>query len=77
MTDSILKPTRRVLLAGGAAALASPLVLRKAQAQGAFDWKKFSGQSIDVLLVKNPRSELMQAAEKQFTELTGIKVSSE
>ncbi|WP_089174066.1 sugar ABC transporter substrate-binding protein [Bosea sp. AS-1] len=77
MTDSILKPTRRVLLAGGAAALASPLVLRKAQAQGAFDWKKFSGQSIDVLLVKNPRSDLMQQAEKEFTELTGIKVSSE
>ena len=77
MTDSILKPTRRVLLAGGAAAIASPFVLRKAQAQGAFDWKKFSGQSIDVLLVKNPRSDLMQAAEKEFTELTGIKVSAE
>ncbi len=77
MTDSILKPTRRVLLAGGAAVIASPFVLRKAQAQGAFDWKKFSGQSIDVLLVKNPRSDLMQQAEKEFTELTGIKVSSE
>ncbi len=77
MTDHLLKPTRRVLLGGAAAALASPLVLRKAQAQGAFDWKKFSGQSIDVLLVKNPRSDLMQQAEKEFTEMTGIKVSSE
>ena len=38
MTDSILKPTRRVLLAGGAAAIATPVVLRKAQAQRAVDW---------------------------------------
>ncbi len=82
MTDSILKPTRRGLLRGAAAlgatgANASPLVLREARAQAAFNWKRFSGQSIDVLLVKNPRSDLFQAAEKEFTELTGIKVSSE
>lgn len=81
MTD-ILKPTRRGLLRGAAAlgatgAIASPLVLREARAQAAFNWKRFSGQSIDVLLVKNPRSDLMQAAEKEFTELTGIKVSAE
>ncbi|WP_332694320.1 ABC transporter substrate-binding protein [Bosea sp. (in: a-proteobacteria)] len=82
MTDSILKPTRRALLRGAAAlgatgAVASPLVLREAHAQAAFNWKRFSGTTIDVLLVKNPRSDLMQAAEKEFTELTGIKVSAE
>jgi multiple sugar transport system substrate-binding protein len=60
MTE-ILKPTRRGLLRGAAAlgatgAIASPLVLREAHAQAAFNWKRFSGQSIDVLLVKNPRS---------------------
>ena len=76
MTD-ILKPTRRVLLGGAAAAIASPFVLREARAQAAFNWKRFAGQSIDVLLVKNPRSDLMQQAEKEFTELTGIKVSAE
>ncbi|CAN7462233.1 sugar ABC transporter substrate-binding protein [Bosea sp. LjRoot90] len=81
MTE-ILKPTRRGLLRGAAAlgatgAIASPLVLREARAQAAFNWKRFSGTTIDVLLVKNPRSDLMQAAEKEFTELTGIKVSAE
>lgn len=82
MTDSILKPSRRALLRGAAAlgaagAIASPMVMREARAQAAFNWKRFSGTTIDVLLVKNPRSDLMQAAEKEFTELTGIKVSAE
>jgi multiple sugar transport system substrate-binding protein len=82
MTHEILKPTRRGLLRGAAAlgaagTIVSPLVLREAQAQAAFNWKRFSGTTIDVLLVKNPRSDLMQAAEKEFTELTGIKVSAE
>lgn len=82
MGEIILRPTRRALMRGAAAfgaagAIASPLVLREARAQAAFNWKRFAGTSLDVLLVKNPRSDLMQAAEKEFTELTGIKVSSE
>jgi multiple sugar transport system substrate-binding protein len=58
-------------------ALPAPFIGRFALGQSKFDWGRFKGQKIDVLLVKNPRSELMQAAEKQFTELTGITVSSE
>lgn len=82
MTDTFLKPSRRALLRGAAAlgaagAIGSPMVLREAHAQAPFNWKRFSGTTIDVLLVKNPRSDLMQAAEKEFTELTGIKVSAE
>jgi multiple sugar transport system substrate-binding protein len=82
MTDTILKPSRRALLRGAAVlgaagAIGSPMVLREARAQAPFNWKRFSGTTIDVLLVKNPRSDLMQAAEKEFTELTGIKVSAE
>ena len=82
MSETILKPTRRALLRNTAAlaaagAIGSPLVLRESHAQAAFNWKRFSGTTIDVLLVKNPRSDLMQAAEKEFTELTGIKVSAE
>jgi multiple sugar transport system substrate-binding protein len=74
--------TRREILKAGAGALAltvpaAPFVARFALGQSKFDWKRFSGQRIDVLLVKNPRSDLMQAAEKAFTELTGITVSSE
>ena len=74
--------TRRDILKAGAGAVAAgtlgaPLVARHALGQSSFDWKRFSGTKIDVLLVKNPRSELMQAAEKEFAALTGIEVSSE
>jgi multiple sugar transport system substrate-binding protein len=74
--------SRRQILRGGAAAsalgyLAAPAIVRDANAQSAFNWKRFAGEKIDVLLVRNPRSDLMQPAEKEFTELTGITVSSE
>ncbi|RDJ26689.1 sugar ABC transporter substrate-binding protein [Bosea caraganae] len=82
MTGTILKPSRRALLRGAAAlgaagAIGSPMVLREARAQAPFNWKRFSGTTLDVLMVKNPRSDLAQSGEKEFTELTGIKVSSE
>jgi multiple sugar transport system substrate-binding protein len=72
--------SRRQILRSGAAAsalLAAPAIVREANARSSFNWKRFSGEKIDVLLVKNPRSDLMQAAEKEFTALTGIQVSSE
>ena len=59
------------------AGLGAPAFIREAGAQSSFNWKRHAGTKIDVLLVKNPRSELMQANEKLFTELTGIVVSSE
>jgi multiple sugar transport system substrate-binding protein len=68
---------RHVLRASAIGLLAAPAIVRQANAQSAFNWKRFSGEKIDVLLVKNPRSDLMQAAEKEFTALTGITVSSE
>ena len=72
--------TRRDFLGTAATAAlagAAPAFVREARAQSTFNWKRFAGTKIDVLLVKNPRSDLMQAAEKSFTELTGIVVSSE
>jgi multiple sugar transport system substrate-binding protein len=78
MSQFANSPSRRHFMGGAAALVAAPFVLRReALGQSAFNWKRFSGETIDVLLVKNPRSDLMQAAEKEFTELTGIKVSSE
>ncbi len=73
--------SRREALRAGATlsvlgAVGTPAVLREGYAQG-FNWKRFAGEKIDVLLVKNPRSDLMQAGEKEFTALTGITVSSE
>ena len=74
--------SRRALLqtSAGAVALggvAAPFVLRGARAAGGFDPKRFSGQSIEVLLPKGPRADLLQKYEKEFTDLTGIKVGSE
>ena len=86
MTDNFLKTmpglqSRRHLLRQSAAAalagFAMPAIATRALGQSKFDWKKFSGEKIDVMLTKNPRADLMQAWEKQFTEETGIIVSSE
>jgi multiple sugar transport system substrate-binding protein len=71
---------RRLLQAGaGAAALgAVPGVsLLGAQAQGTFDWKRFKGEKIEVLLVKSPRGDLLSKYHKEFEDMTGIEVGSE
>jgi multiple sugar transport system substrate-binding protein len=74
--------SRRQLLKTGASAaalasVASPFIATFALGQSKFDWQKYKGTTLDALLVKNPRSDLLQAHEKEFTELTGITVSSE
>jgi multiple sugar transport system substrate-binding protein len=71
---------RRLLQAGlGAAALgafpgAGQLA---AQAQGAFDWKRFKGEKIEVFLVKSPRGDLLTKFHKEFEDMTGITIGSE
>jgi len=80
--DVIFRSTRRRLLQGGAAAatlgaLGAPALVRNANAQSKFDWKRATGQKIDVILAKSPRADIYQRYEKEFTELSGIEVSSE
>ena len=48
-----------------------------AHAQGAFDWKRFKGEKIEVFLVKSPRGDLLTKYHKEFEDLTGISVGSE
>src|SRR2546423_2337464 len=70
---------RRRLLGAGAGALALgalPASLH-AQSQGAFDWKRFKGEKIEVFLVKSPRGDLLSKFHKEFEDLTGISVGSE
>jgi multiple sugar transport system substrate-binding protein len=71
--------TRRAALGAGAGLLAAPAIMKVATAQtsGAFNWKRFAGQSIEVSLTLGPRANNLRAHEKEFTELTGIKVGSE
>src|SRR5271170_7432111 len=68
---------RRRLLQASAGLLAAPALVEKVGAQSAFDWKQFKGQKIEVNLQKNPRSDVLQAHQKEFEELTGITVGSE
>jgi len=64
---------RRSLLQAGAAAGA--LATLPILAQGsAFNWKRYSGQSIEAHLIKSPRGELLQRYANEFEALTGIKV---
>ena len=71
---------RRLLQAGvGAATLGAipGASLLGARAQAPFNWKRFNGEKIEVLLVKSPRGDLLSKYHKEFEDLTGIGVGSE
>src|SRR5438067_8741181 len=79
--DDRLDALRRRLLQAGAGAAALGALpgasVLTAHAQGAFDWKRFKGQKIEILLVKSPRGDLLSKYHKEFEDLTGIEVGSE
>jgi multiple sugar transport system substrate-binding protein len=78
--DSTDNTRRRLLQAGlGAAALGAlpGASLIDAQAQSGFDWKRFKGEKIEVLLVKSPRGDLLTKYHKEFEDMSGIEVGSE
>ena len=68
---------RRRLMGTAAALLAAPPLVEKVGAQSAFDWKQCKGQKIEVNFGKSNRADVFQAQQKEFEELTGIKVGSE
>ena len=68
---------RRHLLSATASALGAPAIVERANAQSAFDWKQFKGQSIEVNYQLSPRGDIAKAHIKDFEELTGIKVGFE
>jgi len=68
---------RRRLLQASAAVLAAPAIVERANAQSAFDWKQLKGQSIEVNFQLSPRGDLAKRLNKDFEELTGIKVGFE
>ncbi|HTS22203.1 MAG TPA: sugar ABC transporter substrate-binding protein [Casimicrobiaceae bacterium] len=77
--EPVQRLRRRLLQAGAgvAAASALPGATLLAQAQGAFDWKRYKGEKIEILLVKSPRGDLLTKYHKEFEDLTGIEVGSE
>ena len=76
------RPTRRVFLAGTSAlaatgfggGLAMPAF---GQAASGVNWRRHAGTKLEVNLIKSPRGEVLQRHGKEFTDLTGIQVSSE
>ncbi len=68
---------RRALLRASAGVLAAPAIVERVGAQSAFDWKQCKGQKLDVMLTKGARGDLLQQHQKEFEDLTGIRVSSE
>lgn len=76
MASSFINPTRRGFLAGSAAIGAAGLLGVK-PASAAVDWKRFAGTTLEVNLVKSPRSETILKYLSEFEELTGIKVNAE
>ena len=68
---------RRQLLTASAAVLAAPAIIERANAQSAFDWKQAKGSKLEVNFGKHPSADVLQAKQKEFEELTGIKVGSE
>jgi multiple sugar transport system substrate-binding protein len=68
---------RRQLLAASAGVLAAPAIVEKVGAQSAFDWRQFRGTRLEVNFGKSPRPDVLQANQKEFEELTGIRVGFE
>src|SRR5437879_13676810 len=79
--DDRLDALRRRLLQAGAGAAALGALpgagLLTANAQAAFDWKRFKGEKIEILLVKSPRGDLLSKYHKEFEDMTGIPVGTE
>ena len=72
--------SRREALRGAAAlGVAAPMlntVTAYAQS-GAFNWQRFKGQQVEVLMETGPRAELMKKHQKEFLDQTGIKLGIE
>ena len=74
----LFHPTRRQFLAGSAAIAASGVTgISPSFAASTVDWKKYAGTTLEVNLIKSPRGEILQKHQKEFEELTGMKVHSE
>jgi len=66
--------TRRTTLLG---TLAAPMVVQEVGAQGAFDWRRFRGERIEVSVQLSPRGNLLVQHNREFEELTGIRAGVE
>ncbi|MBL6459512.1 extracellular solute-binding protein [Belnapia sp. T6] len=73
----MVRITRRAAFQAGAALLAAPPFIDRANAQSAFDWRRFRGERIEVSVQLSPRGTMLQQNNKEFEELTGIRCGLE
>ena len=80
MTPTPRTPSRRTMLRLGGTALASaaagPFVFTPARAQG-FNWKRFQGKELYLLLSKHPWVDVLEKNIPEFESLSGMKVKWE
>ena len=79
MSYRLSLPRRRVLQGAAALGLATPMLNTKTaySQSGGFDWKRFKGQEVEVLMETGPRADLMKKYQKEFLDQTGIKLGIE
>jgi multiple sugar transport system substrate-binding protein len=70
-------PRRRMVQMGTAALAATSFATRRPARAAGFDWQRYKGQRLEVYLSKTPRGDLLQGNQREFEDLTGIKVSAE
>jgi multiple sugar transport system substrate-binding protein len=80
-TSPLARPmSRRAVLRAGAAAVAGaaagPFVSTPARAQG-FNWKRFQGKELFLLLSKHPWVEVLEKNIPEFESLSGMKIKWE
>src|SRR5215467_735102 len=68
--------TRRAFLTATAGAAAIPFVATPARAQG-FNWKRFQGKELFLLLTKHPFIDVLEKNIPEFESLSGMKVKWE
>jgi multiple sugar transport system substrate-binding protein len=68
--------SRRALLRAAAGAAAGPFVFTPARAQG-FNWKRFQGKELFLLLTKHPWIDVLEKNISEFESLSGMKVKWE
>ena len=79
MSYRLSLPRRRVLQGAAVLGLAAPMLNTKTaySQSGGFDWKRFKGQEVEVLMETGPRADLMKKYQKEFLDQTGIKLGIE
>jgi multiple sugar transport system substrate-binding protein len=70
-------PRRRVLQAGAASLAVGGFATRSPALAAGFDWQRYKGERLEVYLSKSPRGDMLLAAQREFEELTGMRVSAE